>query len=99
MDETDVTRVEGNAYVRVGSWCSVLEVSLYDTAHAGELAADLMVTASEELYLNEIITFRGPEIPVAQAGEFRFAVPCFRDERLVHLLVAHEPVFQLAFRR
>ncbi len=57
-----------------------------------------MVTACEEFDLYEIIAFRGPEIPVAQAGEFRFAVPGFRDEGLVHLLVAHEPVFQFAFR-
>ena len=93
-----MTRVEGNASVRVGSGCSVLEVSLYHTAHAGELAADLMVTACEEFDLYEIIAFRGPEIPVSQAGEFRFAVPGFRDEGFVHLLVAHEPVFQFAFR-
>ena len=94
-----MTRVEGYATVRIGSRSSVFEVALDDAAHSRKLAADLVVAAREELYLHEMVALGGAQVSVAQSRKLGFAVTLsgLCDERLVHLLVADQPILQQPF--
>ena len=59
-----------DAAVRIGPFGAVFQVSLDGTAHVGELAADLVVTAGIELHFQKEIAFRGLDELVFEPGLF-----------------------------
>ena len=71
MEERDVAGVEADAAVGVGAGGAVLEVALDGAAEGGELAADLMMTAGEELDLQKVIPVSVGDVLIAEAGFLR----------------------------
>ena len=71
MDKGDVAGVEADAAVGVGAGGAVLEIALDGAAEGGELAADLVVAAGEELDLKKVIPVSVGDVLIAEAGFLR----------------------------
>ena len=92
VDELYPAGKEGDAAVRVGALGAVLEVSLDGAAHVGELAADLVMAAGEELHFHEVVALGALQIRVLELCLLGLSPGTLGDEGLVELLVAREPV-------
>ncbi len=96
--ETYLVGVEADAGVGVGAGSAVFEVPFDGTSYATQLAANLVVAARKQFYLNEMIIVSTAEPAVIQPGQF--GPRTLRGYvRLVLGLVLDEPVLQMPFRR
>ena len=66
MDETYVPGYKGDASVLVGTWSSVLEVTLYDCPVGCQLTSDLVMTACQEFYFYQPVPLCRAEKPVSE---------------------------------
>ena len=61
---------ETDPAVRIGTLGSVFKVSFDGTAHVGELAANLVMTAGVQFDFQQVITLRGLNQGVFETGFF-----------------------------
>ena len=98
--EGDVAGVEADAAVGVRAGGAVFEVAFDGAADGGELAADLMMAAGEELDFDQMVTVGIAEDAIAELCELRVGrmatAVIGESERFVLLLVAGEPVDEFA---
>ena len=94
--EGDAPGVERDAGVGIAARCAVFEVAAYGAAHAGQLAAYLMVASGEEFHGEQEVAVALAGEAVAQAGFLAVWNWVVVGVRLVLLLVAHQPVAEFA---
>lgn len=90
--------MQAYATVRIGTRCTVFEITFDDTAHAGQLATYLVMAAGQQLDLKQVISVGAAQVAPVQLGELGLAAG-FRslyDKGLVHLLVPLHPIFEMA---
>ena len=92
MNEANASGKEGDAAVGIAARRTILEVALDGTADGGELTAYLMVTAREELHLEELIAVTSGQAGEAQLSLLRAGNLVVVSVGLVLLLVTGEPV-------
>ena len=59
MDELSSTSMQGDASIRVGARCAILQVSLDRQTDVGQLASNLMMATRKKLNLKQGISFGG----------------------------------------
>ena len=71
MEEGDAAGVEGDAAVGVGARSAIFEIAFDGTADGRELAADLVVTAGQQLDFDQMVTVGVTQNLITQPGPFR----------------------------
>ena len=97
MDEGDLSCVQADAAVRIGTTSAILQVAFDRTAYSRQLATDLMMTTGEEFNLKECVVVAGCQCAVVENGEFGIFRARLGYVGFVLRLVADEPVLQMSF--
>ena len=68
MNELDNARVQGNAAVRIGTGGSIFQIAFDDAAQIGQLAADLVVSAGQQVDFDEEVPLGRVNQPIGESG-------------------------------
>ena len=101
VKESDAMCLKADASVRIGTWGSIFQVALDAAAHMCQLATYLMVPASEEFHLQQMVAVGVCYMPVTQSCQFCLGAGFTGDETLIQFFIPLHPVFKkaLGFRR
>ena len=101
VDEVNAVGKQRYTAVRIAARSTVFKVTLDRTANGGQLTSYLMMTACQQVNLNEVIVVGMGYEAVTQNGLFAMRLLCGVSTALVLFLVAHYPVrqFTLTLRR
>lgn len=99
MDKTDLPGMKTDAAVGIAPWRTILEIALDDTADMGKLASNLVMTTGMEINFEEAVApLGGGQEAIVQNGLLGIGSALPYHVGLVLLLVAEQPIFEMALR-
>ena len=95
MLKADCVCVESDATIGVAARCTIFEVALDRTSDVGQLAADLMVPAGMQIYVEQVVSaIADSNCMIFEAGQFGIGAPGGDYIAFVAFLDLDEPILK-----